>query len=147
MGTNLKTHLKKHCNISKDFELLKRLELYPQDSLHFEDNPRITIEYFEAESSKRIRLDDDSMNQNSDIPPLPSRDLKPKRYPSRGLIRGGQRHSNHHQVTGRPVTQIMANPNLKKIKLERRSSDYGLYNHKEKSKLTKSVSLDDKRYL
>ena len=130
----------------------KRLELYPQDSLHFEDNPRITIEYFEAESSKRIRLADDSTNQNSNTPPmLPSRDLKPKRYPSRGLIRGGQhhfqRHSNHHQVTGRPVTQIMANPNLKKIKLERRSSDYGLYNHKEKTKLTKTVSLDDKRYL
>ena len=121
--------------------------MYPHDSLHFEDNPRITIEYFEAESSKRIRLD--STNQNTNIPPLPSRDLKPKRYPSRGLVRGGQ-HQLHrqpnHQVMSRPVTQIMANPNLKKIKLERRSSDYGLYNHKEKSKLTKSVSLDDKRY-
>jgi len=126
----------------------KRLELHPQDSLHFEDNPRITIEYFESESSKRIRLANDSTNQNPTIPPLPSRDLKPKRYPSRGLIRGGQHHFQRHsnQVTGRPVTQIMANPNLKKIKLERRSSDYGLYNHKEKSKLTKSISLDDKRY-
>merc|ERR1719204_2272904 len=83
----------------KGFDLSYRLELHPQDSLHFEDNPRITIEYFESESSKQIRLANDSTNQN--IPPLPSRDLKPKRYPSRGLIRGGQhhfqRHSNHHQ--------------------------------------------------
>ena len=123
------------------------MELYPHDSLHFEDNPRITIEYFEAESSKRIRLD--SVTQSSNIPPLPSRDLKPKRFPSRGLVRGGLhnlQHQSSNQAMSRPVTQIMANPNLKKIKLERRSSDYGLYSNKEKSKLTKSVSLDDKRY-